>query len=398
MLGRLKRDGLYGGPPVLLGLAVLANYSSSAGRVMISPLVPAITGEFAVSNSIIGLALSGMWVAFASTQFPSGVLSDRFGERRLILVALGLITLGGVLVAAAPNFPAFVLGVVSLGGGSGFYLVASTSYLTKQFSQTGAVLGLHSTGASLGGLTIPVLVTAIAARAGWRVGLAVGAVVAAVTLALFARYSTESGGARPEMSVRAQFELAALREHLRRRGVAFTTLLAALSYFAYTSTASFFPTFLVEFWGLSTGAASVAFAAIFLVRSVCNPVLGRLSDQRGRDPLLAFCFVGAAVGYLVLLASQSTAVLVVGVGLLGVGMSFGGVITSRFMDDLGDAERGQGYGFANTIANIVGSAGSVVTGTIATVAGWPAAVGLLLGLLLVASLAIGVNRLLGLGV
>ncbi|MFB6220973.1 MAG: MFS transporter [Halolamina sp.] len=377
---------------------MLANYSSSAGRVMISPLVPAITGEFAVSNGVIGLALTGMWVAFAFTQFPSGVLGDRYGERRLILAALGLISVGGLLVATAPNFPAFVLGVVSLGGGSGLYLVASTSYLTKQFTQTGAVLGLHSTGASLGGLTVPVLVTAIAARAGWRAGLLVGAVVGAVTLGLFARYSTDTDGGRPGMSVREQFEPDALREHIQRRGVAFTTLLAGLSYFAYTATASFFPTFLVEFWGLSTGAASVAFAAIYLLRSLFNPVLGRLSDGRGRDPILALCFLAGAGGYLVLLASQSLGVLVVGVGLLGAGMSFGGVITSRFMDDLGDAERGQGYGFANTIANIVGSTGSVVTGSIATVAGWPAAVALLLSLLVVAALAIGANRLLGLGV
>lgn len=394
MLDRLKREGLYGGPPLVLGLAVLANYSSSAGRVMISPLVPAITGAFTVSNSVIGLALTGMWVAFALTQFPSGVLSDRYGERRLILLALALISLGGLLVAVAPTFSVFVLGVVPLGGGSGLYLVAATSYLTKQFEETGAVLGFHSTGASLGGLTIPVVVVAVAARASWRAGLLVGAGVAAAAFALFARYSTESAKARPEMSVRAQFELRALLAHLQRRGLVFTTLLAGLSYFAYTATASFFPTFLVESWDMSTARASVAFAAIYLIRSLLNPVLGRLSDGVGRDPILALCFVIGAGGYLVLLVPGATVVLVAGVGLLGAGMSFGGVIMSRFMDELGDDERGQGYGFANTIANIVGSAGSVVTGTLATVSGWPAAVGLLLGLLLLAALAIGASRLL----
>jgi len=397
MLDRLRREGIYGGPPLVLGLAVLANYSSSAGRVMISPLVPAITGAFTVSNSVIGLALTGMWVAFALTQFPSGVLSDRYGERRLILLALALISLGGFVVAAAPTFPVFVLGVVPLGGGSGLYLVASTSYLTKQFRETGTVLGFHSTGASLGGLTIPVVVVAVASRAGWRAGLLVGAGVAAAAFLLFLRYGAEAAIARPELDVRAQFEPRALLALLRRRGLAFTTLLAGLSYFAYTATASFFPTFLVEFWELSTGRASVAFAAIYLIRSLLNPVLGGLSDGMGRDPVLALCFAVAAAGYLVLLAPGTLVALVVGVALLGAGMSFGGVITSRFMDELGDEERGQGYGFANTIANIVGSTGSVVTGTIATVAGWPAAVALLMGLLLVATLAIGVNELVGPG-
>ena len=395
MFDRL-RGGLSGGPPLLLGLAVLANFGSSASRVMFGPLVPSITDAFGVSNGVVGVALSGMWVAFAFAQYPSGVFGDRYGERPLILAALAAITTGGLVVALAPTFPLFVLGVVPLGAGAGLYLVASTSYLTKQFDDTGTVLGVHGSGASLAGLAIPVAVAAIAARFGFRAGLAAGAAAAPVALVLFTRYGRRSSPT-PSMNVREKFAPAAFRRYLRRRGVLFTMFLAGLSYFTYTATASFFPTFLVEFHGLSTTAASVAFAAIYLLRSVLVPVFGRSSDSLGRDPLLAGCFAVGAGGYLLLLVDGSLVVLVAGVTLLGAGMSFGGVITSRFMDDLSDAERGQGYGFANTVANVVGSTGSVVVGGVSTAVGWPAAIALLAGLLGITVVALAANALLGLG-
>jgi len=388
------RGGLSDGPPLLLGLAVLANFGSSASRVMLGPLVPSITDAFTVSNSVVGLALSGMWVAFAFAQYPSGVFGDRYGERPLVLVALAAITTGGLVVTFAPTFPVFVLGVVPLGAGAGLYLVASTSYLTKQFDDTGTVLGVHGAGASLAGFAVPVAVAAIAARFGFRAGLLAGTATAPVALLLFFRYGRHTSPT-PGMNVRERFAPDAFRAYLRRRGVRFTMLLAGLSYFTYTATASFFPTFLVEFHGLSTTAASVGFAAIYLLRSVLVPVFGRSSDRLGRDPLLAGCFAVGAGGYLLLLVRGSTPALVLGILLLGAGLSFGGVITSRFMDDLTDEERGQGYGFANTVANVVGSTGSVVVGGISTAVGWPAAIVLLSGLLGVTVVALVTNSLLG---
>jgi len=61
-----------------------------AARLVISPVVPAISNAFGVSNAAIGLALTGMWLAYAAAQFPSGLLADRYGERSIILVSVGV--------------------------------------------------------------------------------------------------------------------------------------------------------------------------------------------------------------------------------------------------------------------------------------------------------------------
>lgn len=88
-------------------------------RLVISPVVPSIIKSFDATNSMIGLALTGMWMAYACAQFPSGVLADRYGERLIILAAVGLTAIASALLAVAPSVPAFGLLTVVLGGGRG---------------------------------------------------------------------------------------------------------------------------------------------------------------------------------------------------------------------------------------------------------------------------------------
>jgi MFS family permease len=185
--------------------------------------------------------------------------------------------------------------------------------------------------------------------------------------------------------MREQFKLSEMNELFSNPGLRFTTLLAVLTYFVIQSTFSFFPTFLVEYWDFSTEIAGLGFGALALLKTVGNPIFGRLSDTLNRDFILIFCFLLSAFSYVLLLIRDSFFIAIVGVVLLGIGTAFAGVLTSRFMDDLGDSERGRGFGLANMVANLIGSFGSVVTGTIATIAGWQAAFGLLGVLFLIAA-------------
>ncbi len=100
---------------VALALCTLAFTATMVARLVISPVVPQITTEFAVSRGAVGLALTGMWAAYALSQFPSGVLADRFGERYVILLAVGLTAVASLLLAAAPNYAVFAVTAVVLG-------------------------------------------------------------------------------------------------------------------------------------------------------------------------------------------------------------------------------------------------------------------------------------------
>lgn len=361
-------------------LALLANFSSGTARLVISPVIELINSSFRISTSEIGLALTGMWLTFALFQYPAGILADRLGERRIILTAIGLICGSSLMASQSPSFPVFVFSVLILGAGAGTYLVGATAYLTNTFDNIGGALGIHSVGASVAGLAAPVAAAYLSTRWGWRSAILLGAVVAAVTFALLFFRIEPTEPSNPETTLRDNLTVDSLRLLLRPQ-LLFTTVVAAMGYFAWQATASFFPTFLMTYGELSPTLASYAFGMIFVLSGIGKPAFGRASDAIGRDVVLAFCFVFAASGYGVLLVVPDAVGIIAGVGLLGLGMGWGSTLQSRFMDNLSPDERGTGFGLVNTVANVLGSLGSVVTGTLAAMFGWATAVSVLVSLL-----------------
>jgi MFS family permease len=356
-------------------------------RLVISPVVPDITAEFGVSTAAVGLALSGMWAAYALSQFPSGVLADRFGERRVILTAVGVTGLASGLLALSPGYAVFAATTVLLGAGAGLHYSVATSFLARHFDRVGRAIGVHVTGAPLAGLAAPVAAAALAARYGWRAAMLLGAAVAVPVFVLFVSQVRETPPARPDVEMRSRLQVGPLRELLARPEIRLTTAVAVGGAFSWQATASFLPTFLITYHDLPTGEAGGLFSAYFLVHGVAQPVLGSLSDRFGRDGVAAAAFALGSVGYGALILGSGLAV-VAAVGLVGVGMSWGAPVQSRFIDHLDESERAAGFGLVRTVYMLVGSLGSVVVGGLAAVAGWAAAFGLLV---VVAVLEVGLT-------
>jgi MFS family permease len=382
----------------VLALAVLANFTQLGSRLAISPVVPRIIDSFTVSKGAIGLALTGMWAAYALVQFPSGVLGDRFGERRVVLLALGLLGLGSLLLALAPSFVLFAVFAVFLGAGAGLFYPVAASLLTRLFEGAGQSLGFLTAGGSLSGLVAPVAAVWVADRAGWRAALAIGAALALPTLVLFAWQVRDTEPERPDQRLRDRVDSGELVELLSRPPVAFTTAIAVCTFFFFQALASFFPTFLIEYRGLSAARAGTAFGAVFLLSSALLPAVGELSDRLDRDAVLAGDLLLAVAGLAVLLLGGSgLAVTVAGVGLLGLGLSWAGVLQARFMDAFSAGERAGGFGLVRMVYMLLGASGSVVTGVLADTTGWLPAFGVPAGLLSLAVLGLLADRTFGLG-
>lgn len=381
--------------PLLLPIAITAFFATMIARVVISPVLPDIIESFGASRAALGLALTGMWAAYAVMQFFSGVLGAAYGERRVIIASMGLTGIASLGLSQAGTYPMFALMTLLVGASTGLYFSAGSTLLTRKFENIGQVLGFHSVGAPLAGLVGPVVAVAIAARWGWRSALLLGAVVAfPACLVVVWRVGSTPPTAR-DRSFRQQIEPRRLATILFRPSIAYTATIAVLVYFVWQTVYSFFPTFLVEHWNISQEFASVMFGGIFAGTIVTLPVVGRLSDEFGRDALLAGAFVSLAAGLVLLVVGDRFPVAVVGCSLVAVGMGFPGVLNSRFMDHLTTDERGQGFGLVRSVNLLVGSAGSTVTGVIADTLGWSAAFGLLPVLLLVPLSMIAGNCLLG---
>lgn len=381
----------------VLALCTLAFFVTMVGRLAISPVLPDVVETFGVSNAVVGLSLTGMWLAYGLAQYPSGVLADRYGERLIILVAVGGSALAALAVSIAPVFGMFFLATIVLGAVAGLHYSVATTLLARTYDNVGTAIGIHNSGATVAGLLTPVAVAWIAVRFGWRAAIAVVALVGVPSAVLFAWKVRPTEPRRPETPLRKRFQLGPIGELLTRPPIAFALGIAIVGEFAWQGTASFLPTFLIDHRGLSTTLAGTFFSLYFVVQGVAQIGVGAVSDRIGRDRALAGCMFAGVVGFSVLVTMAGLPSIAVGVTFLGIAMSFGSALMPRFLRELSAEEQNAGFGLVRTVYMIVASLGSVVVGSLADLFGWAVSFGFLAAALAAVVLALAINSAFDLG-
>lgn len=381
----------------VLSLCMLAFFATFFGRLVFSPVVPFITDSLDISNTQIGFALTGMWLAYGLSQFPSGVLADRYGEKRIIVVSVGGTLVASLLVALAPMFAVFVVCVVLLGGVAGLHYSVATTLLSRTYDEMGTAVGVHSMGAPLAGLTAPVAAAWVGVNYGWRPAVALAAAVALPVFVLFAWKIRPTEPRRPDEPIREQFKLGTIAEMLSRPSIVFTLGLAVTATFVVNGLISFLPTFLVEHRNYTPTLAGVVFSAYFVVRGGVQIGIGSISDRLGRDFALAGCMLASVAGLVLLVVGPGAYAVAIGILLIGLGASYFPALDPRFLDELSEAERGTGFGLVRTIYVVTGATGSVGVGLLADSFDWAGAFLFLAGLSFTAFCVLAVNWGLDLG-
>ncbi len=381
----------------VLMLCTFAFFSITVVRFAISPLAPNIVDTFVISNTAFGLALSGMWLAYGAAQYPSGFLGDRYGEREIILVAVGGSTLAAVSLVFSPLFALFSLALILLGATAGLHYSVATTLLSRTHKHIGTAIGVHNAGATVAGLLTPVVVSWIAIRFGWRMSLASVALVGIPVTIAFGWKVRSTEPLHPGTPIRERFEFSHARSFFSRPPIVFTLGLATIGEFVWQGTTSFLPIFLIEHRGTSTTAAAGLFSAYFLVQVLAQIGVGVVSDRLGRDRVIGGCFMIGVFGFGMLILLSSPLSTIVGVALVGIAMSFGPGLMPRFIGELSPDEQNTGFGLVRSVYMISASAGSVVVGLLADLLGWTISFGFLAVALLIACILLVVNWLLQFG-
>jgi len=142
----------------------------------VGPGLPAIGAEFGVGVADWGLLIASFLVGAGLFQVPAGFLARRYGSRVVSLVGTGLLAVGSVGGAFAPDFGTLLaLRLLSGVGAALFFspaigLVASLYPEDRRGVPVGTFSSAFSAGAALGLLGSSALVPLL----GWRWALAVG--------------------------------------------------------------------------------------------------------------------------------------------------------------------------------------------------------------------------------
>jgi MFS family permease len=156
-------------PGVVL-LFVVAHFSHHLVTALPVPLLPFIRNEFSLDYTRAALVVSAFSVPYGISQLPSGWLSDRFGPRRLLLVGISGVALGGLVVGISAHYAVLLAGLALMGVLGGGYHPSAPILISSvvEPSRRGSALGLHMIGGSASYFLAPLVAAGLAASFGWR--------------------------------------------------------------------------------------------------------------------------------------------------------------------------------------------------------------------------------------
>lgn len=117
-----------------LGGITLAVLAVGLDGTILSVALPTLAEALHASESDLQWFLSGYLLVLAASMLPAGLLGDRFGRKKVMLIALALFGAGSAACAYAPTPGAFIAARVVLGLAGAGVIVMALSALTVLFT------------------------------------------------------------------------------------------------------------------------------------------------------------------------------------------------------------------------------------------------------------------------
>jgi len=152
---------------VVLFLATVLTYLD---RQTISLCGSMIAKEFHLSNEQFGQILAAFRWSYAFTHLLAGYLADRVVIRGIYAIAVGIWSAAGAAAAFVFGFRQLLVTRGVLGVGEAFNWPCATRIVANMFppEDRGLASGIFNSGAAVGSLIAPLVITPIAIRWGWR--------------------------------------------------------------------------------------------------------------------------------------------------------------------------------------------------------------------------------------
>ncbi|RUV20430.1 MFS transporter [Mesorhizobium sp. M7A.F.Ca.MR.245.00.0.0] len=291
----------------VLGIGVAANAAFSATFSGIPATAVVLRQGYHLGNAELGLALGLLGLGVALSELPWGLLTDRWGDRRVLLIGLGataawLLAMAMLVVPTKAGIPGVTmlsasLLITGLLGGSvnGSSGRAIMSWFRE--NERGFAMSIRQTAVPLGGGLGALVLPSLALAFGF--GAVFGVLAGASALsALFAwRWLHE-----PPTAGEGHLASAAVGPApLRNRDVWRIATAIGLLCFPQVAVLTFASVFLHDFVGLGTAAISASLAAVQIGAMVMRIWSGRFTDRHGnRRQFLRLCSAFSALAFAML--------------------------------------------------------------------------------------------------
>ncbi len=318
----------------------------------VAPLLPALSREFHLSKLSAGVLTAAYPIGTLLGSLPSGRLVERAGPRATVYAGLGLLACSSLAFGFVNEIALLDVARFTQGVGGACSWAGGLAWLIAVVSpdRRGGAIG-GSLGAAIGGALFGPVVGTLAQALGRAAVFSAVVVIAGALMVWVSRLPAAGVSGEDRSSV-------GLLDALRRPALALAMWLVALPAIASGSVNVLGPLRLGHL-----GASAAGIGATFLVaaaaEALISPVVGHVSDRRGRMLPLQ---IGLAAAAIVLLCftlpatapGQAVIIVVTTIAL--------GVFWAPSMAMLSDAadSHGIGQGYALGLINLAWAAGVII--------------------------------------
>jgi DHA1 family multidrug resistance protein-like MFS transporter len=376
---------------ILGSVAALAIFSSTMSK---NPALPLLALQIGASDAQIGLISAISPIPGILVSSVVGAYSDKHGRSRIILLSL-------LIFATAPFLYIFVtqvwqLGLVRFyhGFATAMFMPVAMAAVADRFhpSNRGQALGTYSSFTMVGRFVAPFLGGALIFYASFTSLYLVIGFSAIFALLLSLMIPWEAKGAVMHAKRFEGSTVSALKEVVKERKIMVTSSMEALQYFAVGAFEAFLPIYMDKM--LHFNALQIGFVMGIQVVSMllAKPLMGRLSDRRGRVPfIIGGLLLGAATIILMPLASNLFVLAALSIGF-GLTVATVTASTSALVTEIaGSSAHGSSIGVLSSVMDIGHSVGPLVTGMVVGAISFMAGFGLAAVLLVVGAVFFAVE-------
>lgn len=316
---------------VMLALSYLVLIACFIPYIGWTPSLIEISEDLSLNASEAGL-LASITALVGGLVLPfAGVIGDRIGTKRIILIGLVAAIIGQFVFAMAPDYGLLMLGRAISGLGVGLLFVGPYTMAINWFERerkNGIALGIMFTTDGIGSVFALYVFAIVLVAFGWRTGSNIGGAFLVVVLIIAALFLKDA----PPHAETAASEEQDVSGRSTASWLFSRNVLVAAAFFIgewgiFAVVAVWMPTILIEDAGWSTTAAGFFSSCYVLAGIVTSIVFGLISDKLGKRKnliLLAGLGMTLFMGALtVSIAADNYVFAAISLPLVGLGVYTG---------------------------------------------------------------------------
>jgi len=347
----------------------VAGFCAFTNLYPVQAILPELIEKFHATPTEAGLTVSAGTAAVALTAPFSGVISDLWGRKRMIVVCLAAVTLVTLCTALAGSITSLVAWRFAVGLFIPGIFATTVAYITEEWSSREAVetTAIYVSGNVLGGFSGRFIAGIATHLGGWHMAFVALGAVDLVLLPLVIWWLPASRHFHPGQGLGSAVR--AMGGHLRNPlllrtfCISFGMLFSLVSVFTYISLRLAQAPF-----NLGEDVIGGVFA-VYLLGVVVTPFAGRLVTRFGRVPVAVGSVALGMAGVLLTLAG-ALPIVVLGLALFSAGLFVLQSVATGFVPQVAVGSRSAAVGLFVTTYYVGGSLGGVVPGTFWSRYGW----------------------------